>query len=51
LETVADGSMETLFTFPVGISDADRDAYCNDFGAYIASAAFKAALKAGQVNG
>lgn len=51
LEPVNDGSMEILFTLPIGISDADRDAYCNDYGAYIASAAFKAALKAGQVNG
>lgn len=46
-----DGSAELLFKLPVGISDADRDSYCNDLGAYIASAAFKADLKAGQVNG
>lgn len=46
-----EGSCEMLFKLPVGISDADRDSYCNDLGAYIASAAFKADLKAGQVNG
>lgn len=50
-ETVADGNMAVRFELPVGISDADRDAYCNDIGAYIASAGFKAALKSGQVNG
>lgn len=50
-ETVGGGSFEALFTLPVGISDADRDAYCADLGAYIASAGFKAALKTGQVNG
>jgi hypothetical protein len=51
LETVGKGSMEVLFTLPVGISDADRDAYCADLGAYIATAGFKTALKTGQVNG
>lgn len=50
-ETVNSGSAETLFTIPVGISDADRDAYCADLGAYIASAGFKAALKTAQTNG
>lgn len=50
-ETVGSGSLQLLFTLPVGISDADRDAYCADAGAYIASAGFKAALKAGQPNG
>jgi hypothetical protein len=50
-EAVGSGSMQILFIHPVGISDADRDAYCSDAGAYIASAGFKAALKAGQPNG
>lgn len=50
-ETVGDGAAELLFTYPVGISDADRDSYCSDLGAYIASAAFKTALKTAQVNG
>lgn len=50
-ETVGSGSCEILFTLPVGITDADRDAYCNDLGTYIATAGFKAALKTGQVNG
>lgn len=50
-ETVGEGSVAVNFTIPVGISDADRDAYCADLGAYIASAGFKAALKAGQPNG
>lgn len=50
-ETVGDGSLELRFVNPVGISDADRDAYCADAGAYIASAPFKAALKSGQPNG
>jgi len=36
---------------PVGISDADTDALVADLGAYIASAAFKAALKSSQPNG
>lgn len=49
--TVGDGSVDLRFTLPVGISDADRDAYCADIGTYIASAAFKAALKSLQVNG
>lgn len=49
--STGDGSAEILFKLPVGINDADRDAYCSDLGAYIASAAFKADLKAGQVNG
>lgn len=51
LETVSKGGAEVMFTLPVGISDADRDAYCADLGAYIATAGFKAALKTGQVNG
>lgn len=46
-----EGSCTIEFVNPVGISDADRDAYCDDLGAYIASAGFKAALKAGQPNG
>lgn len=50
-ETVGEGSADLLFTLPVGISDADRDSYCNDLGAYVASAAFKAALKTMQTNG
>lgn len=50
-ETVSAGSCEILFTIPVGISDADRDAYCADLGAYIATAGFKAALKTAQTNG
>lgn len=51
LTPVAEGSVQVLFDLPVGISDADRDSYCNDLGAYIASVGFKAALKAEQVNG
>lgn len=47
----ADGSAKVEFTLPVGISSADVDAYCNDLGAYIASAGFKSNLKAGQANG
>lgn len=47
----ADGSVTIDFAMPVGISDADRDAYCADLGAYIATAGFKASLKALQVNG
>lgn len=50
-ETVSGGSTEILFTLPVGISDAERDAYCADLGAYIATAGFKAALKSLQTNG
>lgn len=45
------GGATIEFVMPVGISDADRDAYCADLGAYIASAGFKASLKALQVNG
>lgn len=45
------GSANLDFALPVGISDADRDAYCADLGAYIATAGFKAMLKAGQTNG
>jgi len=47
----ADGSCKVGFVLPVGIANADIDSYCNDVGAYIASAAFKTALKAGQANG
>lgn len=47
----ADGSADLNFSLPVGIPPGDVDAYCNDLGAYIASAGFKAALKSGQVNG
>lgn len=47
----ADGSMDVNFALPVGMPSADIDAYCNDLGAYLASAAFKAALKSGQTNG
>lgn len=47
----ADGSADLNFALPVGILPADVDAYCADLGAYIASAGFKAALKAGQTNG
>lgn len=47
----ADGSMKIGFVLPVGISGADVDSYCADAAAYIASAAFKANLKAGQANG
>jgi hypothetical protein len=36
---------------PVGISDADSDALVTDLGTYIASAAFKTALKTSQPNG
>lgn len=50
-QPVENGSTELLFVLPIGISDADRDAYCADIGAYIASASFKAALKALQPNG
>lgn len=49
--TTADGSCKVGFVLPVGISAADVDSYCNDVGAYIASAAFKTNLKAGQANG
>jgi len=49
--STADGSAKVFFTLPVGISSTDVDAYCNDLGAYIATAAFKAAVKAGQANG
>jgi len=37
-------------SIPVGASDADIDAICADLGAYIASAAYKAALKKLTVN-
>lgn len=47
----ADGGMDINFALPVGMASADIDSYCADAGAYIASAAFKAALKAGQTNG
>lgn len=47
----ADGYSDHNFALPVGMPPADIDAYCNDVGAYFASAAFKAALKAGQTNG
>lgn len=47
----ADGAVEVNFSLPVGISSTDVDAYCNDLGAYIASAAFKAALKTLQTTG
>lgn len=50
-ELVGDGSLSILFVFPVGISDAERDLYLTDYGAYIASAACKAAVKSGQPNG
>lgn len=48
---VADGSVQTDFTLPVGMASADVDAYCNDLGAYFASAGFKAAVKSLQTNG
>jgi len=47
----ADGSAKVDFSLPVGIANGDVDSYCNDLGAYIASAAFKTAIKAGQANG
>jgi len=47
----ADGSADLNFSLPVGVSSADVDAYCADLGAYIATAGFKAALKAGQTSG
>lgn len=50
-ETVGAGAVELVVTVPVGISDADRDAMLTDVGTYIATAAFKAAVKTGQVNG
>lgn len=46
-----DGFANLDFQLPVGIASGDVDSYCADLGAYIASAGFKAALKAGQVNG
>jgi hypothetical protein len=46
-----DGSTKIDIVRPVGISNADSDAYCDDLGAYIASAGFKAALKSLQPNG
>lgn len=48
---MSDGYVEVNFQLPVGIASADVDAYCADMGAYLASAAFKAAVKAGQTNG
>lgn len=48
---VADGSVTLEAVLPAGMSDADRDAYFADLGAYIATAGFKAAVKTGQVNG
>lgn len=47
----ADGSAKTEFALPVGMASADIDSYCNDLGAYIASAGFKTAIKSGQANG
>lgn len=49
--STADGYADLNFALPVGIASADVDAYCADLGAYIATAGFKAALKAGQTNG
>lgn len=49
--TTSDGSVKIEFALPTGISSPDVDSYCNDLGAYIASAGFKANLKAGQANG
>jgi hypothetical protein len=49
--TTADGSTKIAHVFPVGVSSADIDAHCNDLGAYIASAAYKTAVKNGQANG
>jgi hypothetical protein len=46
-----DGFAQLDFQLPVGMPSADVDAYCADLGAYIATAGFKAALKAGQTNG
>lgn len=46
-----DGSAKVELNLPVGILSADVDAYCNDLGAYLASTAFKTAVKAGQANG
>lgn len=51
LTTQGGGYIEVHFLLPVGISDADRDAYCADIGAYLATAGFKADLKSAQVNG
>lgn len=48
---IADGYADLQFLLPAGMPAADIDAYCADLGAYIASAAFKTALKAGQTNG
>lgn len=50
-ESAGLNSVEVLITTCVGTSDADRDAMLADVGTYIASAAFRAAVKTGQVNG
>lgn len=46
-----ESTVDCNFNFPVGCTNADIDAACADLGAYFASAAFKAAVKAGQTNG
>lgn len=48
---MADNYVDVNFANAVGTAAADIDTMCADLGAYIASAAFKAALKAGQTNG
>lgn len=50
LTATASGSFKSAFNLPVGIASADVDAYCNDLGAYIASAAFKTLVKAATIN-
>lgn len=47
----ANSTVDINIARPVGISDADSDALVADLGAYIASSAFKTALKTGQTNG
>ncbi len=45
-----DGILDASVSVPVGAASADIDAMLNDMGAFIASASFKAHVKAQQIN-
>jgi len=45
----ADGIVDVQVSVPVGFASADIDAMLNDMGAFVASASFKAHVKAQQV--
>jgi len=50
LTPTSDGSVEISVVVPVGYASADVDALLNDMGAFLASASFKAHVKAQQIS-